>query len=56
VVIDDFDAVGVPVVPLKANAALIVDADAVLTLTITLQALESVSRQSRKRPQVRRGV
>jgi len=56
VVIDDFDLVRVGFFPFKANAPLVVNTDAALAPTIALQVLESVSRQSRKRPQVRRGV
>jgi hypothetical protein len=39
VVIDDLDIVGVPITPFKANPELVVDPNAVLTLTITLQRL-----------------
>src|SRR5260370_33718444 len=56
VVIDDLDLVSVPIAPGKANAPLVVDADAVLALAVALQALQSVSGQRRKRSQVRRRV
>jgi hypothetical protein len=46
----------VTLAPCKANAPLVVDADAVLALAIALQALQSVSGQRRKRSQVRRRV
>jgi len=40
VIVDDLDVVRVSVSPPKADAPLIVDADAVLALSITAQCLE----------------
>jgi hypothetical protein len=55
-VIGDLDFVSVSFAPFKTNTPLIVDADAVLSLAIASKALQSISRQGRKRSQVRRGV
>ena len=54
VVVGDFDFSGTTVCPAEADAPLVVDADAVLPLTVTAQRLEAVGR---RQPQVgqRRG-
>jgi len=52
VVINDFDFIGMPLAPGKANAPLIVDTDAVLTVTITLKLLKPIARQGRKCAQI----
>jgi hypothetical protein len=56
VVIHNLDFIRVPVTPRKANAPLVIDADAVLALPIAFQALQSVSRQRRERSDIRRRV
>jgi hypothetical protein len=56
VVIHDLDSIGVPVASRKANPPLVVDADTVLALAISFQALQPVSRQHRKRSDIRRRV
>ena len=42
-VVDDLDAFGVRAIPSKANAELIVDADAVLSRPIALECLEPIA-------------
>jgi hypothetical protein len=42
-VVDDLDLVGVTVVPAEADAPLVVDADAVLAVAITLERFEPVA-------------
>lgn len=44
VVIDNLNFIGVSVPPPKADATLIVDADAVLTFAVSLQRLQPMSR------------
>jgi len=44
VVINEFNIMGTVIGPHKANPPLIVDADAVLSLTIGLQLLQSITR------------
>ena len=44
-IVHDFDSVRVTVLPYETQTPLIVDADAVLGLPITLQSLQPVSRQ-----------
>jgi hypothetical protein len=56
VIIHDFNVIGVPFAPRKTNPPLVIDADAMLALSITFQALQSVSGQCQERPQIRRGV
>jgi hypothetical protein len=41
-IIRDFHAVGIAVLPHEADPPLIVDADAILTFAITLQLLQSI--------------
>lgn len=55
-VIHDLDFIGVPLAPRKANAPLVIDADAVQTFPIVFQRLQPVSRQCRERSEVRRCV
>jgi len=55
-VVNNFDFVGVSNAPYKANAPLIVDADAVLPLSIPFQALAAASRQCRKRSDIHSGI
>ncbi|HEU4582096.1 MAG TPA: hypothetical protein VFS67_27760 [Polyangiaceae bacterium] len=43
-VVDDLDVVRIPIPPDKANPKLLVDPNGVLTVTITSQRLEMVSR------------
>jgi hypothetical protein len=45
-VIHDFDAFGPATRPPKADSPLVVDADAVLPLPVTLQGLQSVTRRN----------
>jgi hypothetical protein len=56
VVIHDFNFIGVPLAPRKTNPPLVVDASAVLTLSITFEALQAISWQRRERSEIRRGV
>jgi len=56
VVIHDLDFIGVPLAPRKANAPLVVDANAVLAPPVTLQALQPISRQTGKGSHIRRPV
>ena len=55
-VVNNLDFVGMPSAPNKANAPLIVDADAVLPPPIPFQAFEAVSRQRRKRSDIYNGI
>jgi hypothetical protein len=56
VVINNFNLVGVPVKPHKAQSPLIVDANAVLTSTIADQSLQSVARRDAQEIQRGRSV
>jgi hypothetical protein len=53
VVINDLNQVGMPVKPHKTHTPLIVDANAVLTSTITAQSLQPVTR--RHTQEIKRG-
>jgi len=55
-VIHDFYVVGVALAPCEADAPLVVDPNAVLTLAVAFQRLELVSGEGRKRPEIRRRV
>jgi len=55
-VVDDLNFTGVSVSPCKANAPLIVDADAVFTSAIALQSFEVVTRQRGERLDIRRSI
>jgi len=55
-VIHDFDRVRVTLAPFKTNPPLVVDSDAALPLTVPLQALQAIPRQSRDRLKIRRGI
>jgi len=55
-VVDDLNLERVTLPPLKANAPLIVHADAVLAPAISLQRLQPVPRERRKRSELGRGV
>jgi hypothetical protein len=55
-VVNDLDFVGVSSAPGKADAPLIIDANAVLPLSIPFQALEAISRQCRKRSDISCGI
>jgi hypothetical protein len=46
VVIDDLHVMSIPVNPAKADAPLIVDADAVLALSTTLERLKPIGRRN----------
>jgi hypothetical protein len=46
VIVDDFDFVGIFVLPAETNAELIVDSDAVTTGSIAAQGLQMVSRRN----------
>src|SRR6202158_731805 len=52
VVVHNLDFIGVSIPPRKADAPLIVDADAVLTFAIPLQALQTASLHGRKHSDV----
>jgi hypothetical protein len=52
-VIHDLHVVGVALAPYEADAPLVVDSDAVLTLPVAFQRLQLVSGEGRKRPEVR---
>src|SRR5262249_14166634 len=56
VVVHNLDFVGVSLAPHKANAPLVIDANAVLSLTVAFQFLQSIPWQGRKCSQVRRSV
>jgi hypothetical protein len=56
VVVHNLDFVGVSFAPHKAKAPLVIDADATPPLTVALQFLQLVSRERRKRSQIRRSV
>jgi hypothetical protein len=56
VVIHEFDFISVTIAPCEAEAPLVIDANAVLTLSITLRGLQSISRQGRERANVGSGV
>ena len=47
-VVNDLDVEGIALLPAKANAPLIVDADRVLALAVALQRLEPVAGQAGK--------
>jgi hypothetical protein len=51
-IVHDFDVIGVPVPPIKADSPLVVNTDAVPTLSVSLQPFQLVSRKSRKRPEI----
>lgn len=42
-VIDDLDVIGVAVAPHKADSPLVIDPDAVLTLSVAVQGLQPVA-------------
>jgi hypothetical protein len=44
VIVHDFDVVGVTLLPDEAQAIAVVDADAVLSFTVTVQFLQAVAR------------
>jgi hypothetical protein len=44
VVIDDLDIVSIPIPPNKTNAPLIIDSNAVLSLSISAQRLQAIAR------------
>jgi hypothetical protein len=46
VVVDDLDVIRVPVLPAKADAPLIVDANAVLARAVAFELFESVARRN----------
>lgn len=48
VVIGDFYIVGVSPIPAEANAVLVVDPDAILPVTVSLQCFELVARREAK--------
>jgi hypothetical protein len=56
VVIHDFNFTGLPFAPRKTNPPLVIDADAVLTLSIAFKAFQAISWQRRERSEIRRGV
>jgi len=53
VVIDDFDFIGIAISPFKTDSPLIVDADAVLTLSASTKSFEPISRRVEEIGQVR---
>jgi len=55
-VIDDFHLERVSIRPLKADAPLLVDADAVLTLAVTLESFELIRRRDHEIAQIYRTV
>jgi len=56
VVIHNLDFICVSLAPYKANPPLVVQADAALPLPLSPQSFQSVSRERRQRPEIRRGV
>jgi hypothetical protein len=52
VVVDDFRVERFAVLPHKAHAPLLIDADAVLTFAIALERLELITRRTAKSPRV----
>jgi hypothetical protein len=55
-VVNDLNFEGMPIAPNKADAPLIVDADAVLSLPIPFQTFQTVSRQCRERSEIGCGI
>ena len=55
-VIDDFDIVGISSVPSKADAPLVIDADAVLAGAVALQRLQTVAGRNAQIVQSCRGI
>lgn len=55
-IVDNFDLFGAIVGPAETEAPLAVDADAMLTLTVTLQGFEPISRRRPKVLQSCRGI
>jgi hypothetical protein len=55
-VVNNLDLVGLARTPNKANAPLIVDADAVLPVSISFQTLNAVRGQSRKSSEIHCGI
>ena len=53
-VIDDFDLMRVPVLPDKANAPLVIDADTVLACPTAFESFEAIARRHPQIFQVRR--
>jgi hypothetical protein len=56
VVVHDLDVVRITFTPQKADTPLIVDADTVLAIPVTVQRFEPIARRRRQVPQLRRAV
>lgn len=52
-IVHDLDLIGIAVVPDKANAPLVVDADAVLTVAVTRKSLKAITGRDSQVIQVR---
>jgi len=56
VIVHDFDFVGITLAPLKADAPLVVDADTVLAIPVTVQRFQPITRTRRQVAQFRCAV
>jgi len=52
VVVRDFDVVGITSLPAETDSILLIDADAVLSLSISHETLQPIARWDRELPQV----
>jgi hypothetical protein len=55
-IVDDLNVVGVPFAPDKAKTPLVVDPNAVLPLSVTVQSFQAISRRRHQVPQFRSAV